>query len=243
MAAPLQYTVHPFSSYGYAYGPSTTTAVPPAADYTWGATAAQYSQWQTPSAQTSPNLLDPEPDALQSRTLFFGRLPDDITEEKLRSICEQHGDIKRISVYPEKRMAFVEFFDLRHADAARELLRGTELLGKKIEVQFSAVKRPDKDGNTGTLYVRPSSAVHAANWTDPNTLEAYKSLFSKHGDLKKISVNRKRETLWTVNSVPVSLRAQSLFYTCRSRDFPLKNWESATDTMASRVTETLLGSS
>lgn len=58
-------------------------------------------------------------------------------------------------------------FDLRHADAARELLRGTELLGKKIEVQFSAVKRPDKDGNTVRVVtllesVRACSALHAS---------------------------------------------------------------------------------
>ncbi|KAF4640446.1 RNA recognition motif-containing protein [Toxoplasma gondii] len=194
MAAPPQYGIHPYSHYGYAYGAGTTAAVA-AADYTWGANAAQYSQWQTPSAQSAPNPLDQEPDALQSRTLFFGRLPEDVTEDSLRDVVLQHGDLKKVAVYPEKRMAFVEFYDLRHAEAARDALRGSDVLGKRVEVQFSAVKRPDKDGNTGTLYVRPVSTVHVSgNWTDPNSLDAYRELFSKHGDLKKVSANRKRET-------------------------------------------------
>lgn len=185
--------MHPYSQYGYAYAPGTTAPVA-AADYTWG--AAQYS-WQTPPAHSppAPNPLEQEPDALQSRTLFFGRLSDDISEESLRDICQQHGDVKKVAVYPEKHMAFVEFYDLRHAEAARDTLRSSDILGKRVEVQFSAVKRPDKDGNTGTLYVRPVSTVHVSgNWTDPNSLEAYRELFSKHGELKKVSANRKRET-------------------------------------------------
>ncbi|CBZ54429.1 hypothetical protein NCLIV_048580 [Neospora caninum Liverpool] len=194
MAAPPQYGIHPYSHYGYAYGTGTTAVA--AADYTWGANAAQYSQWQTPSAhQSAPNPLDQEPDALQSRTLFFGRLPEDVTEDTLRDVVAQHGDLKKVAVYPEKRMAFVEFYDLRHAEAARDALRGSDVLGKRVEVQFSAVKRPDKDGNTGTLYVRPVSTVHVSgSWTDPNSLDAYRELFAKHGDLKKVSANRKRET-------------------------------------------------
>ncbi|PFH33727.1 RNA recognition motif-containing protein [Besnoitia besnoiti] len=193
MAAPPQYGIHPYSHLGYAYG--GTTAAVAAADYTWGA-AAQYSQWQTPTAHPSaPNPLEQEPDALQSRTLFFGRLPEDVTEDTLRDVVAPHGDLKKVAVYAEKRMAFVEFYDLRHAEAARDALRGSDILGKRVEVQFSAVKRPDKDGNTGTLYVRPVSTVHVSgNWADPNSLDAYRELFAKHGDLKKVSANRKRET-------------------------------------------------
>lgn len=196
MAAPHQQIgIPPYSPYGYGYDPSTTAAVA-ATEYTWPAATAQFPHWQIPQVhQSAPNPLEQEPDALQSRTLFFGRLPDEATEDMLRDLCAQHGDLKKVAVYPEKRMAFVEFFDLRHAETARDALRGTELSGKRVEVQFSAVKRPDKDGNTGTLYVRPVSTVHiSGNWTDPNSLESYRELFAKHGDLKKVSANRKRET-------------------------------------------------
>ena len=54
-----------------------------------------------------------EPDALQSRCLFFGRLAPEATEEVLRGVCEQYGDIRKITTYPDKHMAFVEFVSRR----------------------------------------------------------------------------------------------------------------------------------
>ena len=44
-------------------------------------------------------------------------------------------------------------FDIRHAEAAREALRATDIAGKKAEVQYSAIKRPDKDSNMVRLYI------------------------------------------------------------------------------------------
>ncbi|OEH78513.1 RNA recognition motif-containing protein [Cyclospora cayetanensis] len=178
-----------------------------------------------------------EPDALQSRCLFFGRLAPEATEDLLRGLCEQYGDIRKITCYPEKHMAFVEFFDIRHAEAAREALRATDIAGKKADVQYSAIKRPDKDSNMvrresysyddlfapfswlstrrkaspsfyaaetrlfsdflqrGTLYIRPTNGVSASTTlSDPNSLDAYRRLFSSYGDIKKVSVNRKRDS-------------------------------------------------
>lgn len=179
-----------YAPYAAAGAPTAAAAAPVAADYQWGA-------WGAPAARASPGSVDPEtePDALQSRCLFFGRLPSEATEEVLRTACEQFGDIRKITAYPDKHMAFVEFFDIRHAEAAREALRGRDIAGKKAEVQYSAIKRPDKDSNMGTLYIRPTNGMSASTTlNDPNSLDAYRRLFSSYGDIKKVSVNRKRDS-------------------------------------------------
>ncbi|KAL8270873.1 hypothetical protein Esti_005244 [Eimeria stiedai] len=182
-----------YSPYAAAAGPAAA-----AADGQWGA-------WGPPATRGGPAPVDPEtePDALQSRCLFFGRLSAEVTEEVLRGLCEPFGDLRKVTTYPEKHMAFVEFFDIRHAEAAREALRATEIAGRKAEVQYSAIKRPDKDSNMGTLYIRPTNGMSASTTlNDPNSLDAYRRLFSSYGDIKKVSVNRKRDS----NREPASRR-------------------------------------
>lgn len=43
----------------------------------------------------------------------------------------------------------------------------------------------------GTLYVRPVTTERT--FSDPNTLQQYKELFQRFGDVKKVNTNRKRE--------------------------------------------------
>lgn len=62
----------------------------------------------------------------------------------------------------------------------------------QIEVQYSKiVLDKSKERNTGTLYVRPITTER--NFYDPNTLQQYKDLFARYGDVKKVNANRKRE--------------------------------------------------
>ena len=47
----------------------------------------------------------------------------------------------------------------------------------------------------GTLYIRPTNGMSASTTlNDPNSLDAYRRLFSSYGDIKKVSVNRKRDS-------------------------------------------------
>lgn len=136
---------------------------------------------------------DPTLEALQSRTLYFGRLPTDITDEKLHKLCEEYGDMKKCVTYPQKYMGFVEFYDIRAAEKCRCGLKGYKFGDKTIEVQYSTPKIKEKDNNTGTLYVRPQGADRS--FVDPNSLDDYKALFEEQGggDVKKVTTNRKRE--------------------------------------------------
>ncbi|CDJ44913.1 RNA recognition motif. family protein, related [Eimeria tenella] len=47
----------------------------------------------------------------------------------------------------------------------------------------------------GTLYIRPTNGMSSSTTlSDPNSLDAYRRLFSSYGDIKKVSVNRKRDS-------------------------------------------------
>lgn len=131
-------------------------------------------------------------EAYVSRTLYICKLPHDFTEAQIHAIFAPFGDIRKITCYPSRQIAFVEYWDIRDAQRARNELREVYLGGRLIEVQYSKTKDDrDKDRNTGTLYVRPLTTER--NFHDPNTLQQYKELFSRYGDVKKVNTNRKRE--------------------------------------------------
>ncbi|OII76560.1 RNA recognition family protein [Cryptosporidium andersoni] len=139
------------------------------------------------------SLDDPTAEAYVSRTLYLCKLPYDMTEEAVRELCEPFGDLKKVAVYPQKGIAFVEYFDIRKAEIARNTLKNSQVQGRIIDVQYSRGRddRPSRDTNTGTLYVRP--VVNDKGFVDPNTVDDYKQLFGAYGDVKKVSSNRKRE--------------------------------------------------
>lgn len=143
---------------------------------------------------------DPTMEAFVSRTLYMKYLSPSMTEERITQLCETHGgDVRRITVQPGKNIAFVEFHDIRAAEKARVALKGLLPADgeKPLEVQYSRSREDRgsaKDGGPpikATLYVRPSTSDRF--FTDPNTADDYKTLFSGYGEVKKVNINRKRE--------------------------------------------------
>ncbi|KAJ1605355.1 RNA binding protein [Cryptosporidium canis] len=126
-----------------------------------------------------------------SRTIYLCKLPYDMTEDSVRELCEPFGDLKKVSVYPRKGIAFVEYFDIRKAEGARNTLKSSLVQGRIIDAQYSR-GRASRDTNTGTLYIKPIIGDHMV--ADPNTEDDYKELFCAYGDVKKVSSNRKRES-------------------------------------------------
>ncbi|KAK9173569.1 RNA recognition motif domain protein family protein [Cryptosporidium meleagridis] len=129
-----------------------------------------------------------------SRTLYLCKLPYDMTEDSVRELCEPFGDLKKVTVYPRKGIAFVEYFDIRKAEGARNTLKSSLVQGRIIDAQYSRGRdgRLSRDINTGTLYIKPIVSNKTA--TDPNTEDDYKELFCAYGEVKKVSSNRKRES-------------------------------------------------
>lgn len=137
---------------------------------------------------------DPITETYISRTLYLCKLPYDVTEDVVRELCEPFGDLKKVVVYPHKGIAFVEYFDIRKAEGARNTLKSSLVQGRVIDAQYSRGRdgRPSRDTNTGTLYIRP--IINDKITSDPNTVDDYRELFCTYGEVKKVSSNRKRES-------------------------------------------------
>lgn len=134
--------------------------------------------------------LDEEP--FVSRTLYFCRLPPDFTEDMIFDACARFGEVRKVTCYQSRQIAFAEYWDIRDAQKARHGLKTLRLNGRLVEVQYSKTQNEKaREKNTGTLYVRPMTLER--HFHDPNTLLQYRELFGKFGDVKKVNTNRKRE--------------------------------------------------
>jgi len=60
------------------------------------------------------------------------------TNEELKSIFEQYGEIKEVRETPHKKHhKFVEFYDVRDAEKAMKALNKYDIKGKKIKIEAS----------------------------------------------------------------------------------------------------------
>eukprot|EP01068_Selenidium_serpulae_P014466 Selendium_serpulae@DN6103_c0_g1_i1.p1 len=160
------------------------------------AAAGPDGPWRAPPGSAD----DPTMEAYLSRTLYMKSLSSAMTEEKLKEMCEaEGGNVRKVTVQSNKRLGFVEFYDIRAAEKARAALKGLSVLDgdKPMEVQYSCSREDRsvaKDGTPAprsTLYMRPSTPDKY--FVDPNSTESYRELFSRYGEIKKINVNKKRD--------------------------------------------------
>jgi RNA recognition motif-containing protein len=71
-------------------------------------------------------------------TLVVFNLDPSISNDDLHGIFGAHGEIKEIRETPHKRHhKFVEFYDVRGAEAALKALNRCEIAGKRIKVEPS----------------------------------------------------------------------------------------------------------
>ncbi|GBG61886.1 hypothetical protein CBR_g23837 [Chara braunii] len=71
-------------------------------------------------------------------TLVVFNLDASVTNEELRQIFSQHGEVKEIRETPHKRHhKFIEFYDVRAAEAALRALNRSDIAGKRIKLEPS----------------------------------------------------------------------------------------------------------
>ena len=82
--------------------------------------------------------------------IYAGNLSYDMNDDSLKELFEQHGEVTsaKVIVYRDsgrsKGFGFVEMSDESSADTAIEKLNDTEILGRKIRVNF-AKPREDEE--------------------------------------------------------------------------------------------------
>lgn len=103
-------------------------------------------------ANGSPGHSPPKP--VNQGTLVVFNLDPATTAEEIRELFGSIGDVKEIRGTPNKKHhKFVEFYDIRDAQRALDMLNKTELGGKKIKIEISRpggrVNAGRNNGNSG----------------------------------------------------------------------------------------------
>ncbi len=83
-----------------------------------------------------------------SKQIYAGNLSYQMTDETLRDLFAQHGEVSSVKIirYPDsgksKGFGFIEMVNDDEADSAIQKLNGTDVLGRSIRVN---VARPKKN--------------------------------------------------------------------------------------------------
>ena len=84
-----------------------------------------------------PVILDPKKPPNNGTIVIF-KLPPGITDDQIRTIFGQFGEIRQIRGTPSKsQQKFVEYFDTRAAEAALINMGGKYVMGCRVSIEFS----------------------------------------------------------------------------------------------------------
>ncbi len=89
-----------------------------------------------------------------AKKIFVGNLPFKVTEEEIRSLFEQHGEVLSVALMSDRetgRPRGFGFIEMENADEAVAALNGTEIEGRALKVDI-ARERPPRSGGGGGGY-------------------------------------------------------------------------------------------
>jgi RNA recognition motif-containing protein len=83
------------------------------------------------------------------KKLYVGNLPWSITEDQLRDMFAQHGEVHSVSIISDRetgRSRGFGFVEMENADAAMEALNNTEIGGRPLRVNEARERAPRRGG-------------------------------------------------------------------------------------------------
>ncbi|XWS15587.1 hypothetical protein CRYUN_Cryun34aG0013500 [Craigia yunnanensis] len=83
------------------------------------------------SSQGAQNENDPN-----NTTIFVGNLDSIVTDDHLREVFSQYGQLVHVKIPQNKRCGFVQFADRSCAEEALQMLNGTQLGGQSIRLSW-----------------------------------------------------------------------------------------------------------
>jgi len=89
-----------------------------------------------------------------AKKIFVGNLPFKVTEEEIRSLFEQHGEVLSVALMSDRetgRPRGFGFVEMENAEEAVAALNGTEIEGRALKVDI-ARERPPRSGGGGGGY-------------------------------------------------------------------------------------------
>ncbi len=86
---------------------------------------------------------------MQSIKLYVGNLNYSVSNEDLKELFSNHGEVKDVNIIEGKGFGFVEMGDTTQAEAAKEALDGTEYKGRTMKVNEAYPPRNRTGGGGG----------------------------------------------------------------------------------------------
>ena len=80
---------------------------------------------------------------MPGNSLYVGNLSYSVTEEQLRELFSNHGEVKEVRMIPGRDFGFVEMSSSSEAEAARTALNGSDFEGRTLKVDEARPRRSE----------------------------------------------------------------------------------------------------
>jgi len=117
----------------------------------------------------------------QSKTIFLGFLPFDITIDEVNELCSQYGEVRRTQLNDEKGYAFVSYSSFEEAAEAVQGLDWLVYGENQLKCNFANdFKEPHRS--------TPNKRVYLGNLPEKIRLEEVKELCSTFGKITRVEM-------------------------------------------------------
>ena len=79
---------------------------------------------------------------MQGSKLYVGNFVYATTDDQLRELFAEYGEVVDVNIIGNKGFGFVEMSSSEEAEAAKEALDGTEIQGRTLRVDEARPKKP-----------------------------------------------------------------------------------------------------
>jgi len=81
--------------------------------------------------------------------LYVGNLSYSVTQEDLKTIFSNYGEVRELKLVEGKGFGFIEMSNQSEAEAAKKALNGIDFMGRKLKVDIA---QPPKRKSFGQRY-------------------------------------------------------------------------------------------
>jgi RNA recognition motif-containing protein len=81
--------------------------------------------------------------------LYVGNLSYAVTNEQLKELFSQYGEVKQANVIEGKGFGFIEMASAEDADKAKKELNGTDFKGRALRIEEARPQKPRQNRGYG----------------------------------------------------------------------------------------------
>lgn len=145
----------------------------------------QYQKATYQSSQANPGETDPN-----NTTIFVGGLDESVSDDLLRQVFGQFGELVHVKIPAGKRCGFVQFADRAAAEQALSMLNGTQLGGQNIRLSWgrspsNKQAQPDQTQWNGGYYGYPQGYEAAYGYAPPQDPNMYYGAYTGYGNYQQ----------------------------------------------------------